>query len=63
MAASVPLPVEDPGVCLVFASHFEGITRALCNRAALLEKGQNIFFGDPEEALRCYRERAKTLAS
>jgi len=48
---------------LVVASHSEGIIRELCNRAALLEKGQIVFHGDVDEALRCYSERVKTLAS
>ena len=48
---------------LVIASHSERIIRELCNRAALLEKGQIIFYGDADEALKCYSERAKTPPS
>ncbi|MCH7539344.1 MAG: ABC transporter ATP-binding protein [Proteobacteria bacterium] len=48
---------------LVIASHSAEIIRDLCNRAALLEKGQIVFYGDVDEALECYSERAKTPPS
>jgi ABC-type polysaccharide/polyol phosphate transport system ATPase subunit len=41
---------------LVIASHSEGIIRELCNRAALLKKGQLVFVGDVEETIKRYGE-------
>ena len=48
---------------LVVASHSDAMIRDLCNRAAVLDQGQIVFYGDTDEAIGRYHERTKTPAS
>jgi len=48
----------DRSSVLVFASHSEMMIKSLCNKAALLEKGQLIALGPIDEISALYRERA-----
>ncbi len=47
----------DSADIIVLASHADDTIRALCTEAVVLEKGEAVFHGDVEAAIRTYRER------
>lgn len=42
---------------MVFASHSDELIKKFCNKALLLEQGQIISIGNPDEVISCYRRR------
>ena len=50
--------VEEAGT-VVIVSHSFGMLSKICDRIVLMEKGEIILLGNPDEAIRTYYERAK----
>lgn len=46
--------VSNAGRCVLFVSHNMGAVSQLCNRCALLERGQLVYHGNVSEAIRQY---------
>jgi ABC-type polysaccharide/polyol phosphate transport system ATPase subunit len=53
----------DLGKTFLFVSHNEAFLRRFCTKGLLLDKGQNLFFGDLSSCLNKYHEMIKPLKS
>jgi ABC-type polysaccharide/polyol phosphate transport system ATPase subunit len=47
----------DRSSILVFASHSNELIKSICNKAALMEKGQIVAFGSIDEIIQAYHDR------
>ena len=55
--------VTSSGKTIIFVSHNLQAVRTLCQRALLLERGENLFIGDRDLGLQIYADRREYLSS